>query len=147
MPLPRSAWLAFALAPLLGCSSSGDTTSPPPQPVVFDSGGGAAPKLEAGAPCATSNDCGGGFACLYAAGSSCDAFRVCAPAPASPCAQPSTVCSCLGLTITACAGFADEPVDHDGPCVDSGTIVPDAAVDHAVPPVDSGSEAGDAAAE
>jgi hypothetical protein len=137
---------ALALLALVACSSSDDSSTPPPQPVVFDSGSGV-PKLEAGAPCATSNDCGSGLSCLYATSGSCDAFRVCTATPASPCAQPSTVCSCIGLTITACGGFADQPIDHDGACADSGTILPDANTDQSAPPVDSGSDASDAATE
>ena len=142
MPLRFACLLAFAGA-LVACSSSDDSSgNPPAQVVVYDAG---VTKLEGGAPCATSNDCASGLTCLYPQ-SSCDAFRVCVAAPAAPCPQATTVCSCIGHTIQACAGFADEPIDHDGACADSGTIVPvdsGGGDDQAAPPVD----ASDAASE
>jgi hypothetical protein len=139
--LRGTAWI-FALAPVVvACSSSDDTSSPPPVPVVYDAGGGA--KAEAGAACATSNDCAAGLACLYPKGA-CDVFRECSPAPPSSCSQATTVCSCLGHTLQLCGDRADEPIDHDGPCADSGTIVPvDSGGDQAAPPLD----ASDAATE
>ena len=134
--LRRFVW---GLAPLvfaaIACSSSDDTSGPPAQAVVYDAG---VVRPEAGAACVTSNDCAAGLACLYPA-AACDAFRVCTPAPASPCPGPTTVCSCIGHTIAACGGFADEPIDHDGPCGDSGVVPP---VDSGPPPVDSGTDQG-----
>jgi hypothetical protein len=146
--LPRSrAWLAAlaALAPLVvACSSSDDTSgASPPAPVVYDAG---VTKLEAGAPCLTPNDCAAGLTCLYVT-PGCDAFRICTAAQPDPCPQPVTGCSCIGHTIPICAGYASEPIDHQGACDDSGNVGPvdsghDAA-DTSAPPAD----AGDAATE
>ncbi len=116
------------------------------------------PKIEAGAPCSTDNDCADGLSCLYPA-TTCQAYRVCTTTPANPCAAPQAACSCLGETIQVCGGFADDPIASMGACGDGGVVVvPDAGpheggasdasdAGDSSSPVDSGPDADDGATE
>jgi hypothetical protein len=130
--LVLTAALAVAIAlPLAACS--GDDSSTPTVPLAD------IPKIEAGAPCATNNDCQSGLSCLYPA-TSCQAFKVCVATPPTPCDNPQAACSCLAEAIVVCDGYASDPIDPTGTC-DAGAILPseDGGVDGGS--VDSGMDA------
>jgi hypothetical protein len=121
--------LGFFLTGAAGCSNTPSTsnnnlppgTQPPPT------------KFEAGANCATENDCEQGLVCLFPA-TACNALAVCVTAPSSQCV---TGCSCLGEPIQVCDGYASNQVDPTGSC-DGGMIaVPDGGTDATVPPADA----------
>jgi hypothetical protein len=154
---PRFAALAAPLAVVAGLlACSGDDSTPgtagPAPP--GDASQPAIPKIEAGAPCATDNDCQPGLSCLYPV-SNCQAFRVCTATPPATCPSPQTMCSCLAEPVVTCNGYSSDPVDTtvttcggDGGVVivptdagnDTGAVV-DAGVDS------GGPDASDAASE
>jgi hypothetical protein len=137
-------WLDTALLtgllalPAAGCSSSSPGTSPGTVPPASQP---PPTKFEAGANCASDNDCEPGFVCRFPA-STCNALAVCVTAPPSSCDHPQTACSCLAEPIQVCDGYAPNPVDSTATC-DGGTmIVPnDGGTDATVPPADAGPDA------
>jgi hypothetical protein len=124
--------------PLAACS--GDDSSSPTIPLA-DASQPPIPKIEAGAPCATNNDCQSGLSCLYPV-STCQAFKVCTATPPNPCDNPQTLCSCLGEPIVACDNYATDPIDPTVTC-DGGTILPteDGGFDSG--PADAGMDAAE----
>jgi hypothetical protein len=146
--LRRTVVFLALLAPaslLHACSGDDNATT---TPVDLDASQPVIPKIEAGSPCATNNDCASGLVCLYPA-TTCQAFRVCTSAPPDPCPGAVTACSCLGDPIQVCGGFASDAVDPTGAsCGDSGPVIaPEAgsdggAGDSSLPPSDAGSDSG-----
>jgi len=143
---PLTCLLLLAPVSLLHACSSDDSSAT--SQIDYDASQTPIPKIEAGAPCATNNDCQSGLVCLYPA-TTCEAFRVCTAAPADPCPAPQNACSCLGEPIQVCNGFASDPIDPTGgSCGEGGIVItPDSgpsedAGDSAAPPNDSGSDSG-----
>jgi hypothetical protein len=136
----------LALGPVAlpaGCSNSstpvtspgpiGSSTQPPPT------------KFEAGANCASDNDCEAGFICRFPA-TTCNALAVCVVAPPATCDHPQTACSCLAEPILVCDGYATSPVDSTATCDGGTVIVPtdggsEGGTDATVPPADAGPDA------
>jgi hypothetical protein len=119
----------------VGCSSS----SSPTQPGSQDASQPPPTKFEAGANCATSDDCDPGLACLFPA-TQCNALRVCVAPPPSPCDHPQVACSCLNEPIQVCDGYAENAVDPGGTCDGGAVFVPEAGSD-AIAPTDAGTDA------
>jgi hypothetical protein len=142
--LRPAVFFALMLPASLLHACSGDDSSN--SVINYDASQTPIPKIEAGAPCTTNNDCADGLSCLYPA-TTCEAFRVCTPTPPNPCPSPQPACSCLAETTQVCNGYASDPIDSMGACGDGGVvIIPEAgggetgAVDAADSsmPVDSG---------
>ena len=121
------------------CSNGDDSTgpgtiSPPSQP--------GPTSYEAGANCASTEDCNTGLVCLFPA-SACNTLAVCVVAPPTPCDHPQSACSCLGEVIQVCDGYATSQVDTTATCEGGGVIAPiDGGADStAAPPAEAGSDA------
>jgi hypothetical protein len=75
--------------------------------------------------CATNDDCGSGYACMFEIGQGCSATGTCVETstlPACNCAS-LPACGCDGETtfISCCSdGYASTPISHDGACGDAG---------------------------
>lgn len=137
IPLSGPFVLALSVA-VPGCSNSDGTPSGTSSPPASQP---APTKFEAGANCASDNDCEPGLTCLFPA-TTCNALPVCVAALPSPCDHPQAACSCLREPITVCDGYATSPIESLGACEGGAVIVPvDGGSDATVPPADAGPDA------
>jgi hypothetical protein len=126
------------LAAFFACSNGDDSST---SLGTMDASQPPPTKFEAGANCASTDDCETGLVCLFpvGAGFACNALAVCVAQPT--CTKSTTACSCLAEPIPVCGGYAENPVDptatceagaippEDGGADDAGGGTPDAASD------------------